>query len=98
MKVKGAGIGTMDNDRLADVRLNTIGFVFQVYHLFRRLAIAENVGLPLILKQADWDAWIAAANRYLDVFGLKDRGMALPRKLVRRAPRFEVRTVRPVQG
>ena len=32
--VKGADIWSLSNDQLADFRLNTIGFVFQDYHLF----------------------------------------------------------------
>ena len=35
--VKGADIWTLTNDQLADFRLNTVGFVFQDYHLFPRL-------------------------------------------------------------
>lgn len=81
VKVKGVDIWSMDHDRLADFRLNTIGFVFQDYHLFPRLTSAENVAIPLILKHQDWDASIAAANRYLDVVGLKGRGGILPLKL-----------------
>jgi putative ABC transport system ATP-binding protein len=52
--VKGADIWTLNNDQLADFRLNTIGFVFQDYHLFPRLTTAENVAIPLILKQQNW--------------------------------------------
>ena len=50
-EVKGADIWTLNKDQLADFRLNTIGFVFQDYHLFPRLTTAENVAIPLILKQ-----------------------------------------------
>ena len=32
--VSGKDIWTLDSDHLADFRLNTIGFVFQDYHLF----------------------------------------------------------------
>ena len=53
--VKGADIWTLNNDQLADFRLNTIGFVFQDYHLFPRLTTAENVAIPLILKQRNWN-------------------------------------------
>src|ERR1700683_1801651 len=38
--VKGADIWSFSNDQLADFRLNTIGFVFQDYHLFPRLTTA----------------------------------------------------------
>ena len=79
--VKGADIWTLDNDQLADFRLNTIGFVFQDYHLFPRLTTAENVAVPLILKQHNWDEAIAEARQYLEIVGLKDRGEILPVKL-----------------
>jgi putative ABC transport system ATP-binding protein len=36
VKVKGADIWTLNNDELADFRLNTVGFVFQDFHLFPR--------------------------------------------------------------
>ena len=81
VSVKGADIWTLNNDQLADFRLNTIGFVFQDYHLFPRLTTAENVAIPLILKQRDWDDSITEARRFLEIVGLKDRGEILPVKL-----------------
>jgi putative ABC transport system ATP-binding protein len=79
--VKGADIWTLNNDQLAEFRLNTIGFVFQDFHLFPRLTTAENVAIPLILKERDWDESIAEATKYLEVVGLKNRGGILPVKL-----------------
>jgi len=79
--VKGADIWTLNNDQLADFRLNTIGFVFQDYHLFPRLTTAENVAIPLILKQRDWGESIIEAKKYLEIVGLKGRGEILPVKL-----------------
>ena len=79
--VKGADIWTLNNDQLADFRLNTIGFVFQDYHLFPRLTTAENVAIPLILKQHNWNESIAEAKKYLEIVGLKSRGEMLPVKL-----------------
>jgi putative ABC transport system ATP-binding protein len=79
--VKGDDIWTLSNDQLADFRLNTIGFVFQDYHLFPRLTTAENVAIPLILKKRDWNDSVAEANKYLQIVGLKDRGEVLPVKL-----------------
>ena len=79
--VKGADIWTLNNDQLADFRLNTIGFVFQDYHLFPRLTTAENVAIPLILKQRDWNESIAEARKHLEIVGLKGRGDILPVKL-----------------
>ena len=81
VRVKGADIWTLNNDQLADFRLNTIGFVFQDYHLFPRLTTAENVAIPLILKQRNWDESISEARKQLEIVGLKNRGDMLPVKL-----------------
>jgi len=79
--VKVADIWTQNNDQLADFRLNTIGFVFQDYHLFPRLTTAENVAIPLILKQQNWNESVTTAKEYLEIVGLKDKGEILPIKL-----------------
>src|ERR1035437_5421742 len=79
--VKGADIWTLNNDQLAEFRLNTIGFVFQDYHLFPRLTTVENVAIPLILKQRDWNESITEATKCLEIVGLTDRGEILPMKL-----------------
>ena len=79
--VNGADIWTYNNDQLAEFRLNTIGFVFQDYHLFPRLTSAENVAIPLILKQRAWDESIVEATKYLEIVGLKGRAEILPVKL-----------------
>ena len=79
--VKGDDIWTLNNDQLADFRLNTIGFVFQDYHLFPRLTTAENIAIPLILKQQNWNESVTIAKEYLDIVGLKDKGEILPIKL-----------------
>jgi len=81
VKVHGADIWQLDKDKLADFRLQTIGFVFQDYHLFPRLTAAENVAIPLILKRQEWNASIVEARKYLDIVGLKDRSDILPVKL-----------------
>ena len=79
--VKGQDIWQLNDDSLADFRLNSIGFVFQDYHLFPRLTTVENVAVPLILKRKPWTHATAAAMRYLEVVGLKDRAELPPVKL-----------------
>ena len=79
--IKGTDIWTLNNDQLADFRLNTVGFVFQDYHLFPRLTTAENVAIPLILKKRDWNESITEARKTLDIVGLKGRGEILTVKL-----------------
>jgi putative ABC transport system ATP-binding protein len=79
--VKDLDIWSLTDDQLADFRLHTMGFVFQDYHLFPRLTTVENVAIPLILQKREWDASIAAAMRYLEIVGLKDRAHLPPLKL-----------------
>jgi putative ABC transport system ATP-binding protein len=79
--VEGTDIWSLKSDQLAEFRRNKIGFVFQDYHLFPRLTTAENVAIPLILKQQNWDRSIVEAIKYLEVVGLKNRAELPPVKL-----------------
>ena len=79
--LKDAEIWKLSDDALADFRLNTIGFVFQDYHLFPRLTTVENVAIPLILKKRDWNESMGEAARYLEIVGLKGKGGLAPVKL-----------------
>ena len=79
--IDNTDIWSLTKDELADFRLNRIGFVFQDYHLFPRLTTVENVAIPLILKQRDWDESIDEALKYLEIVGLKDRAQLPPFKL-----------------
>lgn len=77
----GTDIWLLSSNQLADFRLNSVGFVFQDYHLFPRLTAAENVAIPLILKHRDWNESLQEARKYLDIVGLKNRAEILPVKL-----------------
>lgn len=79
--VKGTDLWRLSSDKLADFRLNTIGFVFQDYHLFPRLSTAENVAIPCVLRHTDWDEALAKSNQALEVVGLKNRANLPPIKL-----------------
>jgi putative ABC transport system ATP-binding protein len=79
--VEGVDLWTMGEDRIAQFRLDTVGFVFQDFHLFPRLTTVENVAVPLILKKRDWRESIEEARRTLDVVGLANRADLPPQKL-----------------
>ena len=81
VQIDETNIWSLNNDQLADFRLNRVGFVFQDYHLFPRLTTVENVAIPLILKRRDWDESIHEAINYLDIVGLKGRADLPPFKL-----------------
>jgi len=46
----GTDVARLDDDALAAVRREKIGFIFQSFHLVARLSAAENVELPMMLK------------------------------------------------
>ncbi|MGB5938636.1 MAG: ABC transporter ATP-binding protein, partial [Rhodanobacter sp.] len=79
--VKDTDIWQLDDNALADFRLNTIGFVFQDFHLFPRLTTAENVAIPLILKKQDWSEAISQSLKYLEIVGLTKQAGLPPLKL-----------------
>ncbi|HTT08018.1 MAG TPA: ABC transporter ATP-binding protein [Gammaproteobacteria bacterium] len=79
--LKDRDIWQLSDDQLAEFRLNTIGFVFQDYHLFPRLTTVENVAIPLILKRRDWNESMSEAAHYLEIVGLKDKAGMPPIKL-----------------
>ena len=79
--VEGKEIWKMSNEQIADFRLNTIGFVFQDYHLFPRLTTVENVAIPLILKRTNWNEATRLALQCLEIVGLGRRAQLPPVKL-----------------
>jgi putative ABC transport system ATP-binding protein len=81
VKVEDRDIWSLPADALADMRLNTVGFVFQDYHLFPRLTTVENVMVPLILKRRNWGEAMQEARHYLDMVGLANRADLPPQKL-----------------
>ena len=46
--LNGKPVSKLDDDALARVRNETIGFVFQGFNLLKRMPLVDNVGLPLL--------------------------------------------------
>jgi putative ABC transport system ATP-binding protein len=77
--VDGVDITRLREDALARFRRDTIGYVFQSFHLIPTLTAAENVAVPLELAGRG-DALTAAARLLAEV-GLADRGHHYPAQL-----------------
>ena len=81
VRVEGKDIWALSADALADFRLNTLGFVFQDYHLFPRLTTLENVAVPLILRRIPWERCLQKAAEVLKIVELADKGALTPQRL-----------------
>jgi putative ABC transport system ATP-binding protein len=79
IRVDGRDLGQLDEDALARLRRETIGYVFQSFHLIPTLTALENVVVPLDLAGAT-DALARATARLHDV-GLAGRLHHYPAQL-----------------
>ena len=77
--IDGVDITRLDEDRLAELRSTTIGFVFQFFHLIPSLSAFENVLVPLEI--AGVKNAVAKARGLLEEVGLSDRGHHYPSQL-----------------
>ena len=79
IRVAGVEITRLSEDDLARFRLDTLGYVFQAYHLIPTLTALENVAVPLELA-GDPDA-LPRATALLAEVGLADRAHHYPVQL-----------------
>ena len=77
--LNGSNLSDLDEDGRAKVRADSVGFVFQSFHLVPSLNALENVMLPLELA-GHRDAR-APARQIIDQVGLKDRWSHYPSQL-----------------
>ena len=79
VKLNGTNLGELDEDGRALVRAESVGFVFQSFHLVPSLNALENVMLPLELA-GNKDAR-AVAREIINTVGLGDRWSHYPAQL-----------------
>lgn len=70
---KNQDVSFFSEDKLAQVRGNSIGFVFQQFNLLHNMTALENVSLPLIFQGFSEKRRIERAKFLLDSFGLQNR-------------------------
>lgn len=78
---KDRNVTDLNENRLADLRLREIGFVFQQFNLIEPLTALENVMQPLILQGVPKREARERAKKALDEVGLSNRMRSLPKKL-----------------
>lgn len=77
----GKNIFQMDDNELATIRNQKIGFIFQNFNLLMKLTAIENVELPLLYAGVPAKERKAKALEALEKVGLKDRAGHLPNQL-----------------
>lgn len=77
----GKDIGKMDDNQLAVIRNQKIGFIFQNFNLLTKLTALENVELPLLYAGIPAKERRARALEGLEKVGLKERAGHLPSQL-----------------
>ena len=77
----GVDLGRLDDNRLADLRLRTIGFVFQQFNLIPTLTAAQNVEIALAPQHAPAADRLHRVSELLAQVGLEHRSRHLPSQL-----------------
>ena len=70
---QGEDLLSFDNEKLAKIRNESIGFVFQFHHLLPEFSSMENVMLPGMIKGENKEKNRKTAEKILIRVGLKDR-------------------------
>jgi putative ABC transport system ATP-binding protein len=79
--LNGSDVSALDDNALAEIRNNEIGFVFQTFNLLPRSTALENVALPLVYAGWGKEARLARAREVLEQVGLGDRMDHKPNQL-----------------
>jgi len=79
----GRNISSFSKSDLARLRNQTLGFVFQSFHLLPRTTALENVELPLLYKEEElsWKEIRSRSKKALESVGLGDRLDHTPNEL-----------------
>jgi putative ABC transport system ATP-binding protein len=71
--IEGANVLELSDDKLAEFRLNKIGFVFQFFNLLPRMTALQNVELPLTIAGVSEKEAKEKAKEMLKLVGLGTR-------------------------
>jgi putative ABC transport system ATP-binding protein len=80
-ELNGIPIKDYDQDELADIRNQQIGFVFQQFNLLTNLSALENVMMPMTYAKVGKKQREEKALELLDLVGLSDRTHHKPTEL-----------------
>ena len=70
---EGKDVSQLDDDKLAEMRNNKVGFIFQSFNLLNRTSVLENVMLPLVYTNVPKIEKTRRAKSILEQVGLSHR-------------------------
>lgn len=79
--LNGTDVSSLNDNELAEIRNQEIGFVFQTFNLLPRSTALENVALPLVYAGMPKEERLARAAEVLEQVGLADRMDHRPNQL-----------------
>lgn len=79
--INGASIDSYKDKHIAKVRNQTIGFIFQNFHLIPDLRVRDNVALPLLYRRGEKSKEKARVEEALERVGLGSRMDHFPTQL-----------------
>jgi putative ABC transport system ATP-binding protein len=80
-RLDGEDVGRYGEDRLTDVRMHNVGFIFQNFNLIDDLTVEENVELPLVYQSMPRAARRSRVREVLELVGLQPRARHKPTQL-----------------
>ena len=81
IEINGTRTENMGDKELAAFRNQTLGFVFQSFHLINSLNVIDNVELPLLYRKMSSSERTALAKQVLERVGLSHRMKHMPTQL-----------------
>lgn len=77
----GRDVSTLDDDELARMRGESVGFIFQAFNLLPKTSVLENVMLPLLYSDVPVSKREKMAMEAIDAVGLSHRAKNLSNQL-----------------
>ena len=79
--LNGKDVSHYTDNQLAEIRNQTLGFIFQQYNLIAKLNVYENVELPLLYRNMTAEERKKRVMESLEKVGLKERVHHMPNQL-----------------
>ena len=82
IEINGKIVNNLKDDELSEIRMNTLGFVFQSFYLNNNLKAYENVEVAMYINKKFSKKEIEnRAENLLEILGLSDKKMSFPNEV-----------------